>query len=81
MKVQVRLFAALREAVGSTHIPQELPPGAKVQDLMDLLARQYPALRSQISFVRAAVNRQYASLQTELRDGDEVALVPPVGGG
>ena len=81
MKVQVRLFAALREATGTTHVVQELPPGAKVQYLMDSLARQYPALRSQISFVRTAVNRQYASPQTELCDGDEVALVPPVGGG
>jgi len=81
MKVRVRLFAALREAIGATQLEQELPPGAKVQDLMDLLARQYPALRSPMSAVRAAVNRQYASLQAELQDGDEVALVPPVGGG
>lgn len=81
MKVKVRLFAALREATGKTQAALELPPAAKVQDLMDLMASQYPALRSQMGFVRAAVNRQYASLQTELRDGDEVALVPPVGGG
>ncbi len=81
MKVHIRLFAALREAAGTMQMEQELPPGTKVQDLMDLLARRYPALRSQMAVVRAAVNRQYASLQAELRDGDEVALVPPVGGG
>jgi molybdopterin converting factor subunit 1 len=81
MKVQVRLFAALREATGTTRMALELPPGARVQDLMDFLAREYPALRSQMSAVRAAVNRQYVSLQAELHDGDEVALVPPVGGG
>jgi len=81
MKVQVRLFAALREATGTGQVALELPAGAHVQDLMDLLAQQYPSLRSQMSAVRAAVNRQYVSLQSALRDGDEVALVPPVGGG
>lgn len=81
MKVQVRLFAALREAAGTAQMEQELPAGAKVQDLMDSLAGQCPGLRSQMSAVRAAVNRRYAALQSELHDGDEVALVPPVGGG
>jgi molybdopterin converting factor subunit 1 len=81
MKVQVRLFAALREATGMAQVEQELSAQAKVQDLLDSLVRQFPVLHSQLGFVRAAVNRQYVSMQAELRDGDEVALVPPVGGG
>ncbi len=81
MKVQVRLFAFLREATGTAHVVQELPLGARVRDLTDSLTTQYPALRSQMGSIRAAVNRQYVSLQVELHDGDEVALVPPVGGG
>lgn len=81
MKIQVRLFAALREVAGTAHVDQEVASGATVQDLMDSLVAQYPALGAQIKAVRAAVNRQYAPLQAELHDGDEVALVPPVGGG
>ncbi len=81
MKVQVRLFAALREVAGTAHVDQELALGATVQDLMDSLAKRYPALRPQMGAVRAAVNRQYAPVESELHDGDEVALVPPVGGG
>jgi molybdopterin converting factor subunit 1 len=81
MKVQVRLFAALREATGMAQMELELPPQAKVQDLMDSLALQYPALGPRWGFVHVALNRQYVSMQTELHDGDEVAFVPPVGGG
>jgi MoaD family protein len=81
VKVQVRLFAALREATGTAQVEQELSPQAKVRDLLDSLVRQYPALRPRLAFVHAAVNRQYVSMQAELRDGDEVALLPPVGGG
>ena len=41
--------------------------------------RGYPALEAQR--VRFAVNQAYASLNTPLHDGDEVACIPPVGGG
>jgi molybdopterin converting factor subunit 1 len=81
VNVRVRLFAALREAAGVAQVEQELPSQAKVHDLLDSLARQYPALGPRLAFVHVAVNRQYASMQAELRDGDEVALIPPVGGG
>ena len=81
MKVRIKFFAALREGIGRTEVEQELPAGATVQDLMDSLAEQHPALRTHTAFIRIAVNRQYASLQTGLHEGDEVALVPPVGGG
>jgi len=81
MKVQVRLFAVLREVAGAAQVEQELSPQATVQDLMDALATRYPALLLPMASVRAAVNRQYVPLQATLHDGDEVALVPPVGGG
>ena len=79
MRVEVRLFASPREEVGSYTLVQELPTGATVETLRDALLQAHPGLTAYP--LKFAVNRVYASLDTELHDGDEVACIPPVGGG
>lgn len=79
MKVRVRLFAAAREQVGRGELVQELPDEARIQTLIDTLFRAYPGLLSMR--LRFTVNAAYAAPETPLQDGDEVACIPPVGGG
>jgi molybdopterin converting factor subunit 1 len=81
MRVKVRLFAAAREALQQTEIEQELPHGATVGELLEMLAHDFPVLRSHMAVMKVAVNRRYAQTGAELHDGDEVACLPPVGGG
>lgn len=81
MKVRVKFFGAPREGLGRREIEQELPPGSTVKELINLLTEQYPVLVSYSQLINVAVNRRYAALETELHDGDEVACLPPVGGG
>jgi molybdopterin synthase catalytic subunit len=76
MTLEVKLFAMLRERAGSDSVAVELPEGATVGDLLGELAPLIGAMP-----VRAAVNREYSLESAELRDGDEVALIPPVSGG
>ena len=73
MRVVVRLFAGLRERAGWTR--RELD-AARVGDVWALLD-----LGEEPDGLLYAVNREYASRDRELRDGDEVALIPPVSGG
>jgi molybdopterin converting factor small subunit len=79
MKVTVRFFAGPRERLGTGALVQELPVGATVETLIDTLIGAYPQLGS--FRLKYAVNSSYVSLDTELHDGDEVACIPPVGGG
>jgi molybdopterin converting factor subunit 1 len=79
--IEVRFFAGPREAIGKSEVEVEVPPGATVETLIDLLRERYPALRPHTRFLSVAVNRVYAGAQTVLQDGDEVACLPPVGGG
>lgn len=81
ISVRVRFFAAPREALGMGEIEMEIPPGTTVKELIGLLALKYPILREYTRLLSVAVNRAYAGMQTELHDGDEVACLPPVGGG
>ena len=50
-----------------------------VRDLLDALAHQIPALARTRGMV--AVNQEYVTPEAPLKDGDEVALIPPVSGG
>jgi molybdopterin synthase catalytic subunit len=76
MTVRVRLFAVLRERAGKGEIEIELPEQARVSDAL----AQLSSLAGDLSVVMA-VNRSYATPETPLRAGDELALVPPVSGG
>ncbi len=81
IRVRVRFFAAPKDALGEDRVELEVRPGTTVRELLDLLVARYPVLSSYVRFVSVAVNRAYVGLSTELHDGDEVACLPPVGGG
>lgn len=92
MRVKVLFFGALRELAGRAEDTAELPEGAAVRDLLDILRRQTsnsamvndmgPKANEQLwRSLAVAVNREYGSASTVLREGDEVALLPPVSGG
>ena len=76
MRVQVRLFAALRERAGSGKREVELPEGASAADVWSALD-----LGEEPAGLVFAVNRAYTGRDQPLAEGDEVALIPPVSGG
>ena len=76
MVVTIRLFAMLRERAGAGEIELDLPEGARVRDALDRL----DDLAGGLPLVMA-INRDYANADSELRAGDELALIPPVSGG
>ena len=79
IEIQVLFFASAREAAGTARLVQTLPAGATVRDLAASLYDAAPGLRE--LRLRFAVNTAYAQQDTALHDGDEVACIPPVGGG
>jgi molybdopterin synthase sulfur carrier subunit len=83
MKVQVRYFASLREALGPAETV-ELPPAATLGALRDaLLARggRHAEMLARGRAVRCALDQVMADEAAALRDGAEVAFFPPVTGG
>jgi MoaE-MoaD fusion protein len=76
VRVNVRLFAVLRERAGSESLEIDLDEGATVADAIRALA----PVAGEMPF-RLAVNREYASDTTPITQGDELAAIPPVSGG
>jgi MoaE-MoaD fusion protein len=81
MRIRVKLFASARERAGNAEALLELQDGADVAAAAEALVRQVPALGGCLERVAYAVNRKYAAAATRLKDGDELAVIPPVSGG
>ena len=81
MTVRVLAFARLRELLGFGERGMQLADGATARDLWNLLAAQQPELDAFASSARLARNGTLVDGSAALGDGDEIALLPPVGGG
>ena len=75
----VHLFAAAAERVGAARV--ELPRPATVAALRRQLTDTWPLLADLLPRCAVAVNHEYATDDTPLSPGDEVAVIPPVSGG
>jgi len=78
MRVRVRLFGHLAEAAKRGEITVEVA-GATAAEVVESVARAHPALK--LAGVKIAVNDEYATAKREVKNGDVVSLLPPVGGG
>jgi molybdopterin synthase catalytic subunit len=81
MKVNIKLFATLKDRAGSNHIEIDLPDEATVATLLERLALAHPKIAPSLPTSLVAVNQEFAFGSTLIRSGDEIALFPPVSGG
>lgn len=81
MVVRVMAFASLRELFAAAESSLELKEGARVHDAWKALELIHPALAAERASTRVAINGSIAGDGAILHNGDELALLPPVGGG
>jgi len=85
MNIQLRFFASIREALGTSHEALALPSGvATVGELRAFLCDRGGAWAAALAprrSLRMACNQLMADDATPLQDGCEVAFFPPVTGG
>lgn len=81
MKIKLRFFGQLRELAKLQEMEIEVKAKTAVDDLKWIVGERLPALREHLKVVSFAVNSEYASKETALKDGDDVALLPPISGG
>jgi molybdopterin converting factor small subunit len=79
--VRVRFFARYAELVGRSEIAVSLMLPATVGDVVQRVREEFPGARALPERPLAAVNLKHVKLDAGVRDGDEVALLPPIAGG
>lgn len=85
MRIQLLYFGLLKQQMNLSTEALELSPGSSVGQLLHLLGERSatvaPLFAKASPTLAVAVNREYASADRILHEGDEVALLPPVSGG
>ena len=81
MKAIVKLFAGARELAGVEQIEVELAEATTVGTLRETLLAECPALGQLLPHTLFAINASYATNETTITSGDEIACIPPVSGG
>jgi len=81
MRVTILLFARLRDLAGSAELVRDVPAPATVQTVWSTLVGEMPTLREYERTMSVAVNADYSKMSASVREGDEVAFLPPVSGG
>jgi molybdopterin converting factor small subunit len=79
MRVRVLCFGVLGERMGGSPESLEIAEGAIVADVLNVYRERLPEFGW--DSIAVAVNQEYARAPDLLKDGDEVALLPPVSGG
>lgn len=81
VEIRVLAFANAREILAAPETRLELADDARVGDAWTRLEQRHPALAPLRASIRIARNGRLANQDEPLTDGDEIAVLPPVGGG
>jgi molybdopterin converting factor subunit 1 len=81
MRVTIRLFARLRDIAGTAELVRDVAPDATIAMVWSDLAREFPDLAGYERSISTAVNADYARMDHPVKEGDEIAFLPPVSGG
>ncbi|XLS27451.1 molybdopterin converting factor subunit 1 [Flavobacteriaceae bacterium M23B6Z8] len=79
--MNVLLFGIAKDIVGTKELFVESVSTIRtVRDLTDFLKSAYPEL-NKLRSLAIAVNSEYANMETNISETDEIAIIPPVSGG
>ena len=79
--VKVMFFANLKDLAGVRQIDIQISENMTIEDLRKLISTKFPGTAKAIQSSILAVNHEYSHNAFELKDGDEIAVFPPVSGG
>lgn len=80
MTIQLLFFGITTDLIGNSSATFTLPEACSVALFKVLLIEKYPQLQNNSSFA-IAVNESYATENEVIKEGDVVAIIPPVSGG
>lgn len=81
IKIHLKLFASMKDICGFSEKDISYEQPVSVNSLIQELADSHPEISGKKDILLIAINEEYADTHTILKDGDTVAIFPPVSGG
>jgi len=81
MELKIKLFATLKDHAKQNTIQLNVASPVTVKTLLIAVEEAYPALQPALSTTLVSINKSFAFPETEIHEGDEIAMFPPVSGG
>ncbi|MGB1931072.1 MAG: MoaD/ThiS family protein [Mariniblastus sp.] len=81
MNIKIKLFAAAREMNDTGELTLDVPVGCVVKEMKRRVSDDYPNMSELIMRSAVSLNREFATDESVVCEGDEIALIPPVSGG
>ena len=81
IQVSVSFYSYFKDLTGCARVTETLPEGSSTAELLVQLGRRFPNLAALEKSALVAIGVEYQPRDYRLREGDEVALFPPVQGG
>jgi molybdopterin converting factor subunit 1 len=82
-KISINLlyFAFVKDKTGVEFDLLDLPSDTSIKSLIKIILEKYPSLSNIIDMIKISVNYKIVDVDTILKDGDEIAFLPPISGG
>ena len=81
MQLRVQFYSHLRDLASASELQINLPEGGVVADLLQEIYRQKPALLAADKTILVAAGVEFVDRQYQLKNGDEISIMPPLQGG
>lgn len=81
MKIKVLYFSSIKDKLKKKEDIFNIEENSSLEDLIFLLKEKYPEIAESLDKSMFAVNEEYADKSTKLKEGDVIAIIPPVSGG
>jgi molybdopterin converting factor subunit 1 len=81
IRINLLYFAFVKDKTGIEFELLDLPSDTTVKSLIKIILEKYPSLSNLMDMIQISVNYKIVDVDTILKDGDEVAFLPPISGG
>jgi molybdopterin converting factor subunit 1 len=81
VRISILYFATVKDATGIRMESIDLSNDTSIREMLSKISIIYPKLKHILNNIQISVNYRIVDLNTVLKEGDEVALLPPISGG
>jgi MoaD family protein len=81
VRISILYFATVKDATGIRMESIDISNDTTIREMLSKISIIYPKLKHILNNIQISVNYRIVDFNTVLKDGDEVALLPPISGG